>query len=145
MIFPHNILWGRKDFLQIINWDTKGKSIKIFRYSTSLLLNYLVKGTIKLRWVPNYLLWIFSWHARMLKWGSLKPGFLCLKLINFINSEHYSFVFCFPLFVCFFFLDRSGFSSYRNIKPFHWNFVLKATTVAKSHEIVFPDRTELMP
>lgn len=65
-------------------------AVKASRYSSSLLWTRFVKGTIRVKLVPNYCLWISSCLVPMLKRGRSETKSLMPK-VNVVNVELFSF------------------------------------------------------
>lgn len=86
------------------NWGTRGKPVKASRYSSSLLWTRFVKGTIRVKLVPNYCLWISSCLVPMLKRGRSETKSLMPK-VNVVHVELFSF------------FRRSGFYTVTSINP----------------------------
>lgn len=139
----------QEGFLQVINWGTKGKSLKIFQYGTSLLLwNYLIKGIIRVKLV--LISCGFSHDLPVCeKWGSLKPGLLCPKLIQwvlffkkiFLIDQDFNLlgILTLPLE----FISKSSNSSKKSHEAY---ILIRYLPFSAYHDtIVFPDRMGLLP
>lgn len=85
------------------NWGAKGKPIKVSRYSSSLSWTYFVKGIIRVKLVPNYLLWIFSCLVPTLERRRSETKSLMPK-VNVVLREKK--------------VHRSGFYTFRSINPY---------------------------